>query len=190
MCSHHYDAMRNQNPKRSFRERVKSDPKVRARGLESARRWRRTFGGVVTCLYNSAYNRVTSLKMPLRLVKLYHGKGIMPREEWMEWALAHKELYRLYVTWRNSGYQRRLKPSPDRLNSNLGYFKDNIEFIPVYLQQIRAASVRKANNKKATHDLIAQPNTAPGHRSINKRMKPGEKSAIYELLNITRKNHE
>lgn len=61
---------------------------------------------------------------------LYAGKPIsFSREGFYEWALSSDDFYRLFDAWEASGYDRKLTPSVDRIDSDLGYEFDNMEWV-------------------------------------------------------------
>lgn len=60
---------------------------------------------------------------------LYHGKEIMSREEFYAWSLSDPDFIRLYAEWVESGFDRRLSPSVDRIDASLGYVEGNVRWL-------------------------------------------------------------
>ena len=51
-------------------------------------------------------------------------------KEWIsEWALAHPNFEQLYNDWVDGGYQRKMKPSIDRIKDELPYTETNIQLM-------------------------------------------------------------
>ena len=57
------------------------------------------------------------------------GKEILPRQEFYDWALDHPDFCALFAAYEASGYDRRLAPSPDRIDPNGGYMLDNMRWL-------------------------------------------------------------
>lgn len=58
------------------------------------------------------------------------GTEFLSKEEWKEWCQKTlPEFTRLYKIWEASGFDRRYVPSVDRIDSTLGYTKDNIQWL-------------------------------------------------------------
>ena len=53
----------------------------------------------------------------------------MDKHIFYEWALNNESFNSLFEDYEKSGYQRKLAPSVDRVNSRIGYELDNMEFI-------------------------------------------------------------
>jgi hypothetical protein len=86
--------------------------------------------------------------------KYWAGKSILPKEIFILWAKNHPDFLRLYKQWINSGYIPKLAPSVNRIDSNLGYTLDNIEWVSKSDNSRMACAVRKLNNKKSIYKLL------------------------------------
>jgi len=60
---------------------------------------------------------------------LYLGKSLLARDVFYDWAFNSKEFHILFKTWKDSGYDRKLTPTVDRIDSRYGYSLDNMEWI-------------------------------------------------------------
>lgn len=60
---------------------------------------------------------------------MWAGKELLPKETFYEWAMANKDFHRLWTAWERSGYDRKLCPSVDRIDGNIGYTLENIRFV-------------------------------------------------------------
>jgi hypothetical protein len=58
------------------------------------------------------------------------------KEEFKKWVLSQDIFHKLHEIWVNNNYQKRLKPSIDRIDDNYGYSLDNIQ-ITIYQSNIR-----------------------------------------------------
>jgi hypothetical protein len=78
-----------------------------------------------TC-YSEMSRRVKTFD-PLR--PNYYGKSICTKEEFFNKFLSCNIFLSLYKKWQDSGFLRRMAPSIDRINNDLGYTLDNMQFI-------------------------------------------------------------
>ena len=60
---------------------------------------------------------------------LYEGLEIMSRGDFYNEYLEDERFLSLFKKWEMSGFDTKLTPSPDRLNSMLGYTVDNIDWV-------------------------------------------------------------
>lgn len=78
----------------------------------------------------------------LKLKEMYHGmvqrtkkrkkfkiENIIPKEEFMKFGINNENYKKLYQEWELSGKQLKFTPSVDRINNNIGYERNNIQFI-------------------------------------------------------------
>ena len=96
-------------------------------GNASTRKYEKTKKGFLMRCYRNMKSRVTGVQK----IKwhLYKGKPLLPKDEFYEWSLADPEFNRLFSEWEASGYERRLAPSTDRIDSSAGYFLGNMEWV-------------------------------------------------------------
>ena len=51
-------------------------------------------------------------------------------DEFINFGLSSAEFHRLFAIWESSGYQPRMSPSPSRIDKDLHFSLDNIEWVP------------------------------------------------------------
>jgi hypothetical protein len=85
---------------------------------------------------------------------LYVGKTILPREVFKEWSMNHPHFLSLYKRWVLSGYDRKLAPSVNRMDSKRGYTLDNIEWVTFSQNASLAGTVRSFNGREAVYKLL------------------------------------
>lgn len=85
---------------------------------------------------------------------LFKGKSIMPRDVFKEWAKNHPDFLKLYKQWFISGFDQKLTPSVNRLDSSRGYTLDNVEWVTFSNNCMMANSVLRMKSKKAIYDLL------------------------------------
>lgn len=99
-------------------------------GNLDTKKYEKTKKGFLMRLYRNMKSRVTGVQ---KLKKhLYEGKSLLSRDEFYEWSENNQTFHDLFKVWEDSGYERRLTPSVDRVNSALGYELNNMEWIPFH----------------------------------------------------------
>lgn len=87
--------------------------------------YEKTPKGYLMRSYRNMLNRVNGLVKP----HLYKGKEILSKEQFYNWAWGNKDFWRLYRQWVKSGYERKLSPSVNRIDSEKGYTINNMEWL-------------------------------------------------------------
>lgn len=90
-------------------------------------RYEKTKRGFLMRKYRNMQSRVTGVQKQKH--HLYHGKSLLDREEFYQWAMGHPIFHRLFTVWRESGYERKLCPTVDRIDPERGYELDNMQWI-------------------------------------------------------------
>jgi len=96
-------------------------------GNACTKKYEKTKQGFLVRLYRNMQSRINGIQKTK--AHLYAGKDLLPREEFYSWALNSEAFHKLFKEWEDSGYERRLCPSVDRINSNAGYRIDNMEWV-------------------------------------------------------------
>lgn len=97
----------------------------RKNGNAVTKRYEKTKKGYLMRSYRNMQSRVEGVQKD----GSWTGKELMPRSEFYSAALADPEFHRLFAAYESSGYERRLAPSPDRVDTQLGYTADNIRWV-------------------------------------------------------------
>lgn len=96
-------------------------------GNKSTRIYEKTKRGFLMRLYRNMKSRISGIQKAK--FHLYEGKELLSKEEFYAWAYFDKQFHKLFEEYEKSGYEQRLAPSVDRINPDIGYTLDNMEFI-------------------------------------------------------------
>lgn len=113
----------------------------RRNGNANTLRYEKTKAGKLMRMYRNMLSRVTGIQAAK--FHLYRGKSLLPKSEFMEWAINSPEFHALFAAWEASGYDRKLAPSVDRINSSLGYEIGNMEWVTHSENSRRGASSKQ-----------------------------------------------
>ncbi len=114
------------------------------------KKYERTKKGKLMRCYRNMQSRIEGVQW--RKSHLYCGKELLPREEFYEWAIASEAFHLLYDQWEASGFDRKLAPSVDRIDSSIGYVIENMEWV-THSENSRRGSLSQAmqnRNKRST----------------------------------------
>lgn len=117
----------------------------RKTGDVHTKRYERSRKGKLMRAYRNMQSRITGVQKHKH--HLYEGKELLGREEFYEWAMADPEFHRLFEAWCASGYERKLAPSVDRIDSGLGYIVGNMEWV-THSENSRRGSISKARMQR------------------------------------------
>lgn len=93
----------------------------------ATKRYERTVNGKLMRIYRNMQSRITGVQK--NKAHLYEGKSLLSREEFYDWAKSSPEFIRLYNDWVDSGYERKLAPTVDRIDPKLGYQLGNMQWL-------------------------------------------------------------
>lgn len=91
------------------------------------KKYERTKKGKLMRCYRNMQSRITGVQW--RKSHLYEGKELLPRDDFYDWAIASPDFHKLYSEWEASGFDRKLAPSVDRIDSDVGYVIGNMEWV-------------------------------------------------------------
>lgn len=93
----------------------------------STHKYEKSVNGFLMRLYRNMTERVDGTQRKKK--HLYYGKSILPKEEFYKYAKNSKEFNKMFKVWENSNYNRKLTPTIDRINVDLGYELDNMRWL-------------------------------------------------------------
>lgn len=91
------------------------------------KKYEKTHKGFLMRLYRNMQSRVIGVQRTKH--HLYSGKELLSRQEFYDWALNSSKFYLLFGNYSDSGFNRKLAPSVDRIDSSKGYTIDNMEWV-------------------------------------------------------------
>lgn len=101
--------------------------KRRLTGNSITRKYEKTPKGFLMREYRNMQSRVNGIQK--KKAHLYMGLPILSRKDFYNWALFNVDFVILYCKWVDSGYDRKLTPTTDRINSNEGYVLGNMQWL-------------------------------------------------------------
>lgn len=96
-------------------------------GNASTKRYEKTVRGFLMRLYRNMTSRITGVQR--QKWHLYKGKELLDKEAFYNWSLSCNTFFELFKAWTEAGYPRKLTPSVDRINPDLGYTLSNIRWV-------------------------------------------------------------
>lgn len=113
--------MTREEENRKQRERRKRN------GNSVTRKYEKTINGFLMRLYRNMESRTSGIQK--QKYHLYKNKFLLDREIFYEWAKSSEEFKIMFKMWEDSNYERKLTPTVDRENSELGYTLDNMRWL-------------------------------------------------------------
>jgi hypothetical protein len=109
-----------------------------------SKKYEKTPNGFLMRMYRNMKSRVSGVQ--IQKFHLYEGKELLGKEDFYAWAKNNPTFWELYEAYKNSGYDRKLAPSVDRVDSRRGYIIENMEFV-THSENSRRGSNSIARNK-------------------------------------------
>lgn len=107
------------------------------------KKYEKTVNGFLMRLYRNMKSRIGGVQK--QKYHLYEGKELLDRKEFYDWAKSNVTFVRLFEDYEKSGYDRKLAPSVDRINSGKGYEISNMEFV-THSENSRRGGLYKIND--------------------------------------------
>lgn len=102
--------------------------------------YEKTPSGFLMRLYRNMKSRISGIQKPDK--DYWVGKELFDKGAFYEWALNHPKFIELFEEYREQGYPRKLAPSIDRIDSNIGYTFNNVEWVTMLENSIRGTKKR------------------------------------------------
>lgn len=112
----------------------------------SCLRYEKTFNGYLMRMYRNMKSRITGIQW--RKEHLYKGKELLSKEDFYNWAKNHEDYKKLYENYVKSGYEQKLAPTVDRIDSSKGYIIENMRWL-THSENSRLGNISRysTNNK-------------------------------------------
>lgn len=91
------------------------------------KKYEKTKSGFMMRTYRNMKSRCTGIQH--KKAHLYLGKELLCKEDFYSWTKTDKSFNELFEYWERNGYDRKLTPSIDRIDSSIGYVMGNIRWI-------------------------------------------------------------
>jgi hypothetical protein len=108
------------------------------------KKYEKTKTGFLMRCYRNMKSRINGVQS--KKAHLYAGKNILSKEEFYFWSESNQTFHDLFLAWKESGYERRLTPSVDRVDSRYGYLIQNMEWVPFFVNCSRGGKVKNSKN--------------------------------------------
>lgn len=128
-----------------------------------ARNKRRTLRGFLDEKYHAMTLRVSG--KPTNRYSSAVGLPIISKDTFLTWAYAQGDLVPMFEKYKQSGWERNLCPTIDRINNLKGYTIDNIQFLTM------VDNLKKDNWRKRRPSKVLHKRNKSGHKYVcwNKR---------------------
>ena len=114
-------------------------------GNAHTKKYEKSHKGFLMRLYRNMQSRVSGVQK--LKYHLYEGKELLPRETFYDWAMSNEKFFELFDIYEESGFDRKLAPSVDRIDSSKGYSIGNMEFVTHSENSRRGALNRRLMEK-------------------------------------------
>jgi hypothetical protein len=117
-----------------------------ANGNSCTNKYEKTLSGFLMRKYRNMYSRVSGVQA--KKAHIYIGLDILPKDEFREWALSCEEFIDMFRVYKESGYNRKLCPTVDRIDSSAGYIKHNMQWLTHSENSRKGSNSRWSKNSK------------------------------------------
>ena len=147
MCSRDCKLQNRRDWDNKNRDKLRAQDRARYHngGKAYYAKYEKTPKGFLMRKYRNMQSRILGIQK--MKAHLYKDLYLLPRDEYYDWAFNSKEFWDLYNGWVKSGYDRKLTPTVDRIDSEKGYFLKNMEWV-THSENSRRGSLSKKRNIK------------------------------------------
>lgn len=132
--------------------RLQNQRERRAENNNAAtKKYEKTKRGFLMRLYRNMQSRIDGVQKLKH--HLYKDKYLLDRETFYNWAMHDEGFHALFMDWEFSGYQRKLAPSVDRVNSSIGYELSNMEWV-THSENSRRGAVKRHEDSRNTRHAV------------------------------------
>lgn len=128
-----------------FMSRLEYQKKRRLQnGNADTKKYEKTPKGYLVRKYRNMKSRIEGIQWRKR--HLYEGLEILDKNDFYEWALNNDNFWELFRKYKESGFQRKLAPSVDRIDSSKGYVLSNMRWL-THSENSRLGSINRHNQR-------------------------------------------
>lgn len=133
-----------------------------------------TINGFLVRVYQNMKGRTSGLQKK-DYPHLYKGKELLDRQVFYDWSKQNEAFKTLYQQYIDSGRDKKLVPSIDRIDTEKGYTIDNIQWITFSENCRKAKKVNKFCGERSKESIARQIETVMAkHRTNFKRLSDGK----------------
>jgi hypothetical protein len=111
-------------------------------GNADTKKYEKTQPGYLMRMYRNMKSRISGVQK--KKAHLYQGKELLPKDEFYEWAECSPMFMVLWNKYVSSGYQQKLAPTVDRVDSTQGYILENMQWVSHSVNSKRGSISRHA----------------------------------------------
>jgi hypothetical protein len=89
--------------------------------------YEKTENGFIMRMYRNMKSRVNGVQK--KCAHIYKGLDILSKDEFYTWINKSETFKELFDNYKNNNFSRRLSPTVDRINPDLGYTLDNMQIL-------------------------------------------------------------
>lgn len=105
-----------------------------------SKRYEKTLNGFVMRLYRNMKSRVTGVQK--QKAHLYLNKELLNKEDFYAWIKSNERFLKLFEEYKKFNFDRKLAPTVDRIDSNIGYVLNNMQILTHSENSARASKDR------------------------------------------------
>jgi len=130
--------MSKENQNKKQRERRLLD------GNKNTKKYEKTKNGFLVRCYRNMKSRINGVQKAK--FHLYKDKYLMDKQVFYSFSIVDITFNSLFDVWEKSNYDRKLTPSLDRINSDIGYTLENVEWV-THSENSRRGALSKSRKR-------------------------------------------